>query len=145
MAIESVVPYIDFVISYGLKMKDRIQDGGVSIFTENQRTKKTTFLDFVNLYSGPEANLHLKYASVMNQVLISFLYGAGQPILLPIALFGIFNMYICEKIQIAYFYKKPPMFGNYINERALDILQYAPLLMLLFGYWMLGNRQIFYN
>ena len=66
MAIESVVPYIDFVISYGLKMKDRIQDGGLSIFTENQRTKKTTFLDFVNLYSGPEANLHLKYASVMN-------------------------------------------------------------------------------
>ena len=37
------------------------------------------------------------------------------------------------------------MFGNYINEKALDILQYAPLLMLLFGYWKLSNRQIFFN
>lgn len=66
MAIESIVPYIDFVISYGQKIYERFLDGGFSIFTDNQRTKKTTFLDFINLYSGPDANLHLKYASVIN-------------------------------------------------------------------------------
>ena len=66
MAIESIVPYIDFIISYGVKLKERLRDGGLSIFRDIQRTKKTTFLDFVDLYSGLEANLHLKYASVMN-------------------------------------------------------------------------------
>jgi hypothetical protein len=32
-----------------------------------------------------------------------------------------------------------------MNDGALKILTYAPLFMMCFGYWQLGNRQIFFN
>lgn len=32
-----------------------------------------------------------------------------------------------------------------MNEGALAILRLAPILMFTFGYWQMGNRQIFFN
>ena len=55
------------------------------------------------------------------------------------------NMYICERIQFVYFYKRPPMIGNDLNEQGLKVLQYAPIGMMLCGYWLVGNRQMFFN
>ena len=37
------------------------------------------------------------------------------------------------------------MYGGGMNIGALAILSYAPIPMLFFGYWQLGNRQIFFN
>jgi len=37
------------------------------------------------------------------------------------------------------------MIGNALNHIGLSTLMYAPLFMLAFGYWMLGNRQMFFN
>lgn len=37
------------------------------------------------------------------------------------------------------------MFGDEILNDALSILNFAPLLYMLFGYWVIGNRQIFSN
>jgi len=34
---------------------------------------------------------------------------------------------------------------NNLNDRALKILHYAPVMMMIFGYWYLGNRQMFFN
>ena len=65
--------------------------------------------------------------------------------LFPIALFGIFNIYVIERLQFAYFYREPPTFDNKLNDRALKLLFYAPLLMIINGYWLLTNRQMFHN
>jgi hypothetical protein len=54
-------------------------------------------------------------------------------------------MYITERFQFVYFYREPPVIDNQLNDRALSILMYAPVIMLFFGYWMMGNRQMFYN
>ena len=37
------------------------------------------------------------------------------------------------------------MYGNKMSDGAIYILTKAPLFMLSFGYWQLGNRQIFFN
>lgn len=37
------------------------------------------------------------------------------------------------------------MIGNALNHIGLSTLMYAPLFMLAFGYWQLGNRQMFFN
>ena len=68
-----------------------------------------------------------------------------MPILFPISLLALINHYITEKILFAYFYRKPPMYGNEINEGALRILLWAPIFMFSTCYWALGNRQIFFN
>lgn len=41
--------------------------------------------------------------------------------------------------------KQPPALDDKLTMNALDMLKYAPLLMLFNGYWMLSNRQIFEN
>jgi hypothetical protein len=55
------------------------------------------------------------------------------------------NFYITERYLFANFYKKPPLFDNAMNARALSLIQYAPVMMALFGYWHMGNHQIFFN
>ena len=89
----------------------------------------------MELYSGREVELHFRYATIMNFVFVAFLHGASMPILFPIACFGILNMYIVERLQFAYFYKQPPLLDNQLNEKALGMLQYAPVFMLLMIYW----------
>jgi hypothetical protein len=37
------------------------------------------------------------------------------------------------------------MFDEKLNQRAIDILQGAPIPMFMVGYWALGNPQIFFN
>ena len=37
------------------------------------------------------------------------MYGMMIPILYPIALLGIINIYITDRILLAYYYKKPPV------------------------------------
>lgn len=76
---------------------------------------------------------------------VAFTYGLFMPIMFPIALIGIFNMYCVERMSLAYYYRQPPMFDEKLNQRAIDLLQGAPILMFMVSYWALGNRQIFFN
>ena len=50
---------------------------------------------------------------------MTFSYGLIMPILWPITLIHIFNLYVIERLQFAYFYPKPPMIGNTLNETGL--------------------------
>ena len=76
----------------------------------------------MNLYAGPEAELHFKYSAIMNSIFITFSFGLVIPILFPITLFTLVNFYITERYSFAYVYRKPPMFGNRLNDAALSIL-----------------------
>lgn len=89
--------------------------------------------------------MHFKYASIIVQVYVSFMYGMFIPILIPVALFGIFNMYFVERLCLAYYFKQPPAYDAALNEKALSVLSVAPLMGFFFGYWALGNAQIFQN
>ena len=37
----------------------------------------------------------------------------------------------------------PPALDDQMTKNALSLLSYSPILLLLNGYWMLSNRQIF--
>ena len=89
--------------------------------------------------------MHFKYSNVINLVFVTFLHGVAFPILFPISLVGILNNFMLERILLAYYYKQPPLFDNRLNDRALGALFYAPFLLLANAYWVLGNRQMFFN
>jgi hypothetical protein len=94
----SMFPYIQFFIVFGRALYGRFKDSGISMFKKHPKTKLTTFQKFINLYSGPEVVIHIKYSFILNMVFVSFTFGLALPILFPIALFGVFNMYIMEKL-----------------------------------------------
>jgi hypothetical protein len=54
-------------------------------------------------------------------------------------------MYINERILLAYYYKKPPMYDMEIHLESLKRVRLAPILTFSLGFWAIGNRQIFYN
>jgi len=50
------------------------------------------------------------------------MYGLMLPIFWPIALIGIFNMFVVERMTLAYYFRQPPMFDASLNQRAIDLL-----------------------
>lgn len=81
----------------------------------------------------------------MNITFITFMFGAGMPLLIPIAFLSFIVLYILERVFLAYSYRQPPMYDQTLNETAIRILQYAPLGYLTIGFWMYNNIQIFHN
>lgn len=73
------------------------------------------------------------------------MYGLGMPILFPLLALYAFNLYLAERWLFIYVYQKPPLFGNSLTDMTLNFMAPAPILMIIFGYWQLGNRQIFFN
>jgi len=76
---------------------------------------------------------------------VTFMYGLAVPLLFPIAFIYFLVSYIVERLALAYSYRKPPMFDDVLNQSAINMLKIAPVFMMIFGYWIFGNRQIFYN
>jgi hypothetical protein len=73
------------------------------------------------------------------------MYGIGIPILFPVAAFSMFTLYMVEKIMVYYIYRQPPMYDEKLNTNVLNLMTYAPLLLLSFGYWMLSSKQLLSN
>jgi hypothetical protein len=142
MIIMAVFPYIEIVMNGSIKKLLQRRDNGGS---NDLITKKVTLQQYINLYSGPVYLMHFKYSTCMVQVFVAFMYGMNIPLLFPIAMFGIFNLYIVERWALAYYYRQPPMYDQALNNDVLSILKWAPVFMFLFGYWSIGNRQMFFN
>lgn len=67
------------------------------------------------------------------------------PLLWPLAFLGICNIYICDRLNLAYFYKKPPISDTQLQNSLLLVMKLFPVLTFVCGYWAMGNRQIFHN
>ena len=78
-------------------------------------------------------------------VFVTFLHGVSLPILFPITLFGLINSFVADKIMFAKYYQQPPLYDTAMNDRAINLLFYAPIFMMFNSYWLLGNQQMFFN
>jgi len=73
------------------------------------------------------------------------MYGLALPLLFPIAAFTFLNLLLMERILITYFHSKPPMYDDKLNKQTLNLMAWAPIVLCMFGYWFLGEPQIFDN
>jgi len=131
-------PVVEFFIFGSMRQAFRLMDRGFSC--DQTRTKKTTLQQYVELYSGPVFFIHYKYSSIMNITFVTMMYGLGMPALFPVAAMSFLTLYCIEKIMLHYCYREPPMYDERLNNNALGILTWAPLLFLSFGYWMLSSK-----
>ena len=99
----------------------------------------------MHYYTGPDYIIHYKYSTILNICYVTMLYGLGLPILFPIAIVSLFIFWATERFQMAYYYQLPPCMDDRMTQNALQMLGYTPILFLLNGFWMLGNRQMFEN
>lgn len=95
---------------------------------------------------GPQYNFHYKLASIQNIVGITFMFGAGMPILFLIGAISLVILYFVERYTIAKFYRQPPNYKRHINLQTGKILSiYSILLYFSLGFWFYSNQQIFAN
>lgn len=83
--------------------------------------------------------MHFKYSSCLNITFVTLMYGLAIPLLFPIAVLCYLILYIVERICITYYYKRPPMFDDKLNRASLRTLKWASVVMMAFGFWIMGN------
>lgn len=97
------------------------------------------------MYSGPEFELYIKIANLIMMNYVAFLYGPGMPIFFILAFVYLFLHYSVERLAMAYFYRKPPMYDNKLNNNTLFLLRLGPILYCLMASWLFSNQQVFRN
>jgi hypothetical protein len=107
---------------------------------ENRRaTKKQDIFNYVKLYAGPEFKMHSNYAKVILLIYVTLMYGLLLPVLFPICVLALFNIFTTDTLMLTYWYQRPPMYDDMIYRKALKILALAPILTFSFGYWAMSN------
>lgn len=89
-------PFIELGMIYSTLWLKRKIDG--SWGSDSYKTKKTNMQQYVDLYSGPEYFIHFKYSGILNIAFVTMMYGAGLPILFPIAALSYFILYTLERL-----------------------------------------------
>jgi hypothetical protein len=89
--------------------------------------------------------MYAQYSTISVQIFVSFIYGVACPILFVITFISLLIMYTFERMNLAYWHPKPPMYGKAMNTQVLSLLKWAPLAMLMSLFWILGNNQMFGN
>ena len=147
MAINAVVPIAAQCATVTVALMLRWWDSGFEKdpVLRPYKTKKTQVSQYVKTHSGPNYMVHQKYSQLFNVTFVTCLYGAGMPILFPIAAFSYFNVWCLEKLNLAYFYKLPPSMDDKLTKNAVSVLSMAPLMFLFNGFWMVTNHQFFFN
>jgi hypothetical protein len=92
---------------------------------------------------GPEFTIEVHTAVNLNIVFTCFLYSSGMPIMNFICFFALLIRYWVEKWLVLRYYRKPPIYKEEINNKALSILPFAGMLHCLFGLYMYGTEDIF--
>lgn len=95
-------PVIMEFINYGTRSAKRLLDYFKK--GEGTTTGTKTIQAYINLYSGPIYQLHIKISSIMNITFITMMYGGAMPVLFPLAFLALTTLYLLEKFMLYYVY-----------------------------------------
>lgn len=112
---------------------------------KEKTTKCKTIQAYVNLYAGPVHSMSFRYSAILVTSWICLMYGVALPIMFPIGALTFFNYYVVDKFLVAYYFRRPPIYDDKLQRMSLGAMKYAPVLMFFFGWWTMGNMQIFKN
>ena len=129
--------------NYSQRLTFRIMDW--SSTKPGKQTATTSIQQYINLNSGPKYLLHYRYSTILNIVFITMMFGAGMPILFPIAALSLTFFLNLEKFMLYYVFQQPPAYDEKLNNSVLRILDKGPVFLLAFGYWLLTNLQLVEN
>lgn len=136
--IQNLIP--DIAIQQGLAWLDR-RFTNPKLYKTNCRTAVL----YAELNSGAEHLLFEKYPRLVNIVMVSMMYAFGLPIFLIITFFCLIISYIVDKIIVAYYHRKPPLYDDTLNLTSVHFLKWGAVIYTMIGYWMISNRQMFEN
>ena len=66
--------------------------------------------------------MQFKYSAIMTIVYITFMFGAGMPMLFVLAAFAFFVLYCLETFSLHYIHQTPPAYDVELNNACLGKL-----------------------
>ena len=99
----------------------------------------------MKLYSGSEFEIFKEYSLLITFTWVTFLFAPGLPILFPIALIYMIVLYTTDRLTLAYWWRRPPVFDEKMNATTIRLLGIAPLLYCCMAAWLYNNQQAFRN
>lgn len=103
-----------------------------------------TQIDLNKLFLGPDFSVSHRYAQILADIFICFIFTAGMPILTIIGMLNFYTTYWVDKFLFLNYYRSPPRYKTNIGRGATALIPYAIVLHLVASIWMLGNKDIFH-
>ena len=133
MFLTALWPIIEFFMFWSLMNATRWYDRGFGRDTFN--TQMPTVQAYVDLYAGPEYLIHYRYATILLNIGVAFLYGTAMPYLYCTATLAFIVMYINERLCVCYYYREPPAFDEKMTLETLQLSRMVPIMMLPVVFW----------
>ena len=93
----------------------------------------------MKLYSGKQFEIFKEYSLLLMFTWVTFLFAPGMPILFPIALVYMIVLYTTDRLALAYWYRRPPVYDEKMNETTITLLSFAPFLYSGMACWLYSN------
>lgn len=143
MLMAALWPLIEFAMFWSMIAFFRCLDKGFG--SDPFYSSSPSIQAYIDTFAGPIYLIHYRYATILLQIGVAFMYGSGMPLLYFYAFLAYLILYINERLLVCYYYREPPAFDEKMTMLCIDFSRYVPYLMLPMAFWMLGNRQIFEN
>mmetsp|Transcript_7998 Transcript_7998/g.15744 ORF Transcript_7998/g.15744 Transcript_7998/m.15744 type:complete len:934 (-) Transcript_7998:3592-6393(-) len=99
--------------------------------------------DLNSTLEGTEFKIEEDNAINLNIIYTCFMYSGGMPILNFICFFALAMRFWIDKLLVLRFYKKPPIYDEALNNRALLLLPFSVMIHCLVSMYMYGSPTIF--
>ena len=102
-------------------------------------TSCTSYMEYIELYSGPDYLIHFKYALQMNIIFVTLMFGTAIPLLFPVAFLSFIIIYFLETFALFRIYRKPIDISVHLHSHVLSYIQFGAVISLSFSFWQLSN------
>jgi hypothetical protein len=141
LIVQALWPLIEIAMFGAMWWGKQYLDRGFG--SDSYKTQMPTAQAYVDLYAGPVYLIHYRYSMILLHIGCAFMYGTCMPILYIVAFVAFIVLFINERVLVCYYYREPPSFDEEITMKAMNIIQWIPILALPIIFWQMGNRQIF--
>jgi len=94
-------------------------------------------------FLGPEFHMDARYAQMLVNFFICFMYMSGMPLMTWIGFACFFIQFWVDKFLFCNFYRTPPQYSDTMGKMTTQYVGYSIIVHLLMSIWMLGNKAIF--
>jgi len=146
MLIFMIRPIFEFLIEYWvLRITRSLIKKKANECDKKEHGKAYDYIEFLELHAGPKYNFYYKTANTTIMVFITLIFGPALPVLYIISLISIGSAYFIDRLALTYFYRLPPKYSDKLTLLNLKIMSFAPIISLIYTFWLYDNQQMFGN
>jgi len=143
MFLNILTPHSNSLIQYLTKVIMRQCDKQINKW--KKYTKKKSRKEYIDLYTGPEFNIGMRYSQIMTTIFAVLIYSSGIPLLYLCCFLFFVLTYWIDKWLVLRLYKSPPHIDLYVTKLFNIILLFAIIIHFVFAIWIYGNENYLSN